>query len=274
MSYIKEKALSLLDIICIRCGWIVGSFAVLYYFPAGIAGGFTTSVLWVWLAGGITLLLLATVDHMTCGEKKPIRLPIYILRYCICFCVVWFFVVQLLVVSAMNASAPPSVDVLLILGAQVKGEEPGIALSERLASAYAYMEENPATAAVLCGGKGPGEDITEAECMYRYLTERGISPERLILEDRSTSTSENVRFARALIADQNASAAVLTSHFHVWRSVHLAKACGWTNVYGAAAPFSPILTPHYMAREFLTITTDFLRGNFDTRSIPETKGSA
>ena len=256
-----------MDKIFILSGWIVGSFAVLYYFLAGITGGFTTSVLWVWLAGGITLLLLATTDYITRGGRKLVRLPVYILRYGICICIVWFISVQVLVISAMNASAPPNVDVLLVLGAQVKGEQPGIALSDRLVSAYTYMEENPDTVAVLCGGKGPGESITEAECMYRYLAEKGIAPDRLILEDRSTSTSENVRFARALIPDQHASAAVLTSQFHVWRSVHLARACGWTEVYGEAAPFSALLTPHYMAREFLTITTDFLRGNFKIQSI-------
>ena len=268
MNYNKEKAASFLDRICIRFGQIVGSLAVLYYFLAGFAGGFTTSVLWVWLACGITLLLLAGFDHITRGGRKHLRMLIYILRCLIFFCVLWFIAVQLLVISGMNTSAPPGVDVLLVLGAQVKGEEPGIALSERLASAYQYLKENSATVAVLCGGRGPGEDITEAECMYRYLTERGISPERLILEDQSTSTSENVRFARALIPDRNANAAVLTSHFHVWRSMRLAEACGWTSVYGASAPFSPILTPHYMAREFLTITTDFLRGNFKTSLIP------
>ncbi len=245
------------------CGFIVGIAAVLYYLIAGITGGFGTSVLWVWLAAGIVLIALSSVDLLTNKRRCLIRISVLILRYIICFCVVWFFAVQALVISGMNDAAPAGVDYLLVLGAQVKGERPGIALSDRLESAFSYLSANPSTTAILCGGQGPGEDITEAECMRRYLTERGIAPERLLMEDKSTSTAENVRFARKLVVEKNISAGVLTSHFHVWRSVRLAEASGWENVHGEAAPFSPILTPHYMAREFLTITTDALRGNLN-----------
>lgn len=244
------------------CGFTVGSASVVYYLIAGFVGGFGTSVLWVWLAAGIVLSVLAAIDILTANRKYTlIRIPVLVLRYAICFCVIWFFAVQILVCSGMQAKAPPNVDYLLVLGAQVKGEDPGIALSARLESAFSYLSANPNATAILCGGQGPGENITEAECMRRYLTERGIAPERLILESKSTSTAENVSFARDLVDSKSASASVLTSHFHVWRSVHLARACGWENIYGEAAPFSPILTPHYMAREFLTITTDALRGN-------------
>ena len=58
-----------------------------------------------------------------------------------------------------------------------------------------YLEENPETKAVLSGGKGTGEDITEAEAMYRYLEKKGISPERLLKEEHSTNTSENLKFS-------------------------------------------------------------------------------
>jgi len=243
------------------CGITLGIAALLYWMAAGIAGGFRTSVLWVWAAAGTVLILVGLADRKTAGRRGWIRLPVLVLRYAILVCAVWFFSVQALVISAMNDRAPAGADVILVLGAQVKGEQPGIALTARLESAYEYLSDNPGTRAILCGGQGPGENVTEAECMHRFLTERGIDESRLTREDRSTSTAENVRFAREMAGEEPGTAVVLTSHFHLWRAVRLARSCGWETAVGHAAPFSPILTPHYMAREFLTITVDTLRGN-------------
>ena len=61
------------------------------------------------------------------------------------------------------------------------------------------MEENPETKAVLSGGKGDGESITEAQAMCNYLVEHGIDRERLILEEKSTSTTENLKFSLGMI---------------------------------------------------------------------------
>ena len=61
------------------------------------------------------------------------------------------------------------------------------------------MEENPETKAVLSGGKGDGESITEAQAMCNYLVEHGIDRERLILEEKSTNTTENLKFSLGII---------------------------------------------------------------------------
>ena len=76
-------------------------------------------------------------------------------------------------------------DYIIVLGAHVNGTKLTLALLERVRRALLYLEENPGTKAVLSGGRGDGERISEAEAMYRYLTEHGISPERLIKEERS-----------------------------------------------------------------------------------------
>jgi len=239
----------------------IGCAAILYYFAAGIFGGFGTSVLWIWPAGGATLIALGAFSPAAWRRGGRPRLLITAAYALIGMCVLWFFAIQALVLSGMNDRAPAGADVILVLGAQVRGEAPGIALRERIGTAYDYLTANPEAKAILCGGQGAGEDITEAECMRRELVSRGITEERLILESRSTSTAENVRFARELAEDPSAAAVIVTSHFHMYRAVRLAKACGWENVYGEAAPFSPLLTPHYMAREFLTILADTRRGN-------------
>ena len=88
-----------------------------------------------------------------------------------------------------------NLDYLVVLGAQVNGTKLSNSLRLRVERAGEYLEENPETKAVLSGGKGTGEDITEAEAMYRYLEKKGISPERL--SERGAfpqNTSENLKF--------------------------------------------------------------------------------
>lgn len=242
-------------------GIAAGAAALLYYIAAGSLAGFGVSVLWVWAAAGSVLLLLGIADLVTLTACRPVRRIILGLRYTILLCVVWFSVTQFCVLSAMTAEPPVDVDYLLIAGAMVYGEEPSPALLARLDTAYAYLTAHPDTVAILCGGRGAGEDITEAECMRRILTAYGVDPARLILEDNSSTTAENMQNARRLVADTEATAAVVTSNFHVFRSVRIAEKCGWRMVYGLAAPFGGIMLPHYMAREFLTISVDTLRGN-------------
>ena len=73
-------------------------------------------------------------------------------------------------------------------------------LQERLDAALKYLDDHKDTICVLSGGKGSDESISEAECMYRYMTERGIDPTKLIREDKSTTTRENLLFSMELLA--------------------------------------------------------------------------
>ena len=59
-----------------------------------------------------------------------------------------------------------------------------------------YAEEYPDTVLVLTGGKGYGEDISEAECMRRYLVKHGVAESRLLLEDQLPTL---IPFDRAVV---------------------------------------------------------------------------
>lgn len=89
--------------------------------------------------------------------------------------------------TGMFAKGKPELDYLVILGAQVRGTVPSRALRKRLDTALAYLEENPGTIAVVSGGRGPGEDITEAEIMKEYLLLHGIDEKRILVETDSTT---------------------------------------------------------------------------------------
>lgn len=243
-------------------GILFGLVLIGYYLAAGIAGGFTVSVLWVWLAAGMTITLLGIADlWMWFHPIRPIRIAVAVLRWIILACVVAFFSVVGAVLSAMHDTCPVHADYLIVPGAKVYGDQPSDALRARIDLAWDYLSRNPDTVAILSGGQGSGEDISEAECMRRTLASYGLTEDRMLLEERSTTTAENMQFSYALYGDPDASVGIVSSNFHLYRSIRLAKKCGWTRVYGIPAPFRGIMLPHYIAREFLTITVDTLRGN-------------
>lgn len=123
---------------------------------------------------------------------------------------------------------PAENSTLVVLGCRVYGERASLSMVERLEAAYEYLQENEAAVCILSGGKGSGENITEAECMYRYLCNMGISPERLYKEEESTSTRENLKFSLELINELGLSSniAIATSEYHQYRAGLIAEDLG------------------------------------------------
>lgn len=143
----------------------------------------------------------------------------------------------------------------------VKGDVPSKALELRLKAALKYARENEDTILVLSGGQGFGEDITEAECMENYLTAHGISRERLVLEEKSTNTKENLKFSDALTGCSQKNTGILSNNFHVYRAVKIAEKAGYEHPYGIAAPSDPIMQVHYVVREAAALIKAKIYGN-------------
>ncbi|MBQ8359921.1 MAG: YdcF family protein [Oscillospiraceae bacterium] len=130
------------------------------------------------------------------------------------------------IVSAAHQTPQPDSAYIVVLGAGVRGTVPSLTLRERINGAYAYLSANPDTIAILCGGQGPGEDMTEAACMYRELTGMGIDGSRLLLEDQSTSTIENLTFAlekaEAATGVRPEKIGIVSSEYHLFRACQFA----------------------------------------------------
>lgn len=122
-------------------------------------------------------------------------------------------------------------DYVIVLGCQVRGTQPGIYLRGRINKAYEYLTENPKSKAILSGGQGDAEDISEGQCMYNCLTEMGIDGSRLIIEDESASTIENfdnsIRKLRESGIDIK-EITIVTNDFHEYRASSFAKKNGLT----------------------------------------------
>ena len=122
------------------------------------------------------------------------------------------------------------IETLIVLGCKVYGEHASRSLRERLDAALIYLEENPNSQCIVSGGMGEGEKISEAECMYRYLTKKGINSSRIIKEDKSTSTRENLRFSKKIMEEKGLgnNIAIATSEYHQYRASQIAKSLGFS----------------------------------------------
>ena len=166
-----------------------------------------------------------------------------------------------LIGSTFSAKGEQQLSYLIVLGAQMKPNGPSVVLEKRLRRAYTYLTENPETLCVLSGGQGSNEPVSEAQGMYDDLVKKGIDPKRLILEDQSTNTVENLRFSRKLIPQEVQRVGIVTSNFHVYRSLQLAKQQGFLDPVGISADSGVYFLPNNVLRECFGIVKDRLYGN-------------
>lgn len=155
--------------------------------------------------------------------------------------------------------------VMVILGCQVKPWGPSILLQDRLDKALDYLEDHPDLTIVVSGGQGPDEHISEAQCMYDYLTEHGVDGDQILMEDQSHNTVENLRYTVDLLAeegyDPTADVVVVSNGFHLTRVRMLwSRVCGGDyNLSTLAAPSSHVPSRLKMyIREPLALVKSFM----------------
>lgn len=243
------------------CILILGLTMIAYYIALGLAVRFGQSLQFLWLAVGLGCV--ARFAFWEWAYRRDLHFPakpLWALRIAVLVLVSVFLISEAVILGAGFAPAPQGVDYVVVLGARVNGREPSGALRNRIQRAREYLLENPDTLAVLTGGKGSDEDISEAQCMYENLVAGGIDPARLILEDQATDTSENLAFSRRLIPE-GASVALVTNNFHIFRSLALARGQGW-DVEAIPVATSMLSLPHYLMREFIGVAYEIVQGNF------------
>lgn len=148
------------------------------------------------------------------------------------------------------------VDYIIILGAGLDGAEVSTRLKKRLDQAYHYLKNNDAPI-IVSGGQGPDELVTEAYAMSVYLVKKGIDKERLILEDQSTSTQENLLFSSKYIPNDKKDIIIVTSDYHMFRAKMLAKRLNF-NVQGISAKSLRKKLPKQFLREIFAIIKDLV----------------
>lgn len=206
---------------------------------------------------GAVVLLFGLLDALL--RRIPFAAKIFraVLRVGVCAVLIAAIGTGVWIGSCAKGTDDPKADFVIVLGAGVNGESPSRSLSERLTAAQAYLEQYPDAIAILSGGKGDGENISEALCMYGWLTERGVAPERLRMEDKAANTEENIRFSLALIEREFGArpqtAAVVSSSYHLARASLLAKAEGLRMLAVPASTGNPFYYCQMFLREIVAV---------------------
>lgn len=227
--------------------WLVPGIRFSAYLCFGLAG---LCVFWIFLC---RLAKLSIVFNVCKRVFLVIFLGILIL----------FDILEVLIINhgkADNSAVP--VDAIIVLGAGVNGESPSLTLQTRIHAAASYMKQHPDVPVVLSGGQGPGENITEAECMRRELWTNHLDwNNRYLLEERSTSTAENFAFSKMILQEygidtDSAVIAVVTNDFHIFRANLLAQREGLHTIgVPAELPWWWLNVNYYVREAFALIKT-------------------
>ena len=205
---------------------------------------------------GIACFLLALIWHGHYKGKFSLPRKLIVVFWSLVSVSVALFGVLLgMIVHGQSVGPQENADYLIVLGAGLRGDRPSLVLRNRIEAAAKYLAENPGSKVVVSGGQGPDELISEAEAMRRALAGMGIEEERILMEDQSTSTHENLTFSKAYIPD-GASVVIVTSRFHVYRACHLARESGYTSVSGLGAKNVRWLNPTNYLRECMAVFKD------------------
>ena len=238
-----------------------GGICLLYFITLLAYAGLLTHFAWFWAAAGGYLILTGAalrVRHSIPGAGRAAGILLGLALAAVLFFAA-FFARSMTEMRAGKEDGDP-LDFVVVLGAQVRGEVPSRALRMRLDRAWEYWQAHRDCVLILTGGQGSGENITEAECMRRYLAEKGLPGEKMILEDASTSTYENLIFADKLSGCAAARTGIVSNSFHIFRALGIARKLGYGQVRGLAAPTEPLMLPHYMTREALALALGKIRG--------------
>ncbi len=239
---------------------LIGAACLIYCAVIFIFGTFGSWFFLIWGAAGAACLALAQllargIWRALPGAFRMTALAVFGLGLLL------FCVIEGLIISRFGSKGPKNLDYLVVLGAQIWESGPSRALQLRLDTACAYLEENENTLVIVSGGQGSNEPMSEAQGMYDYLVKKGISPERIFMEDRSTNTHENLLFSKAFIQKEDAQVGIVTNNFHVYRATRLADKLGYEKAYGIAAPSDKLMQANNMVREFFGVMKDWAVGN-------------
>ena len=226
---------------------VLGTICVLYYVLLVIRAGIMVNFGWFWLVAGAGFLLAALLRR--CGQRPAAVWSgrLILAGLAAVFILIGIFSIQ--VISGMNPSTTDNLEYVIVLGAQVRGKEPSLALAQRIDKALETVHKDPDLTLILSGGQGRGEEISEAQCMWNELTKAGVDENRLILEDKSTSTRENLVFSDRLSGCAKKRCGILSNDFHLYRALKLARKLGYEDVYGIAGESEVLMKPHYIVRE-------------------------
>ena len=241
------------------CAVLLGAGLILRFVAVGYS--FSALICFGLLGLVICYRLLRLLETRFFGLARALRLA---LNCCVTLgCLVAGLTLLVICKESAGAADMPCGH-LVVLGAGVHGTTPSPSLQDRLDATERFARENPEVILIVSGGQGPDEDISEAQCMYEWLVAAGVAPERIWMEDRATSTEENLRFSLDLIEEKTGArpeaVGVLSSEYHMLRAKMFGQKIG-VQVYGVPAPTGRITAKiNYFLREIAGVWHEIILG--------------
>ena len=195
--------------------------------------GYSFTVLVCWCLIGI--ILFYNTMHLL-RNKFPVETRVVkrIFTVILCIGLLVCGITEAIIIKASFGEPKESCEYVVVLGAKVRPDGPSVSLMDRIRAANDYMNAHPDVIAVVSGGKGTDEPMSEAQCMYDELIKLGVDPNRIWMEDKATSTWENLHFALDLIEEKPGTRpekiGLLSSEYHMFRASLFADACGVDSV--------------------------------------------
>ena len=202
--------------------------AIWYVFTFLMAGYSFSALVCLCLIGILLFYNVCYLSRMRFPKTTKVVKGLFTFLLCIGLLVV--SVTECFIIHASLGDKTETCEYMVVLGAKVRADGPSVSLMDRIKAAAAYMEEHPEVIAIVSGGQGVDEPMTEAQCMYENLVKLGVDPSRIWLEDKATSTWENLRFTLDLIEERTGQRpteiGLLSSEYHLFRAKMFAKECG------------------------------------------------
>ena len=231
----------------------LGLLSLVYYcFLVWYTRRVNSTFSWFWLLLGVWNVIVAVLVDIfpDWGDYTILAIQLCVLLV--------YVLVETLIFCAMVALPHKNLDYIIVLGAQIRGTTISGTLKRRLDRALAYMEKNEETVCIVTGGQGKGEAVSEAKAMADYLIGCGIDEERVLLENQSTSTYENLMNTYDLLEISDSErVGIVTNNFHMYRATKYAKWIGYKKVYSIVASCDVVLFLNYMTREFFAVLMMF-----------------
>ncbi|MDE7325644.1 MAG: YdcF family protein [Lachnospiraceae bacterium] len=239
-----------------------GVLSLIYFILIAVYSGIRTSFLWFWPFFSVCCAAASFLLFLGMGKKSTFwRFLTPAITACVWLSFLLLFSVEYAIMRSAAKEPKEESEYMIVLGAQVRGDKPSLTLQARIDSAAEYLTAHPQIKVICSGGQGKGENLPEALAIKNGLVAKGISPSRILIEDRSTNTVENLRFCLDLLPDPSSPTIIVTNDFHCMRAGLIAKKCGYANSFTLPAGQFLLTTPHYFIREFFALFKDFLFGN-------------
>lgn len=240
-----------MTVFCIAAGLL----CLCYFFFLLLYTGFTSAFYLIWPAMGAGFLLLGRLFRIRFWQLLPGIIRCLLLGAVI-LGIFFFAAVEGMILRGSLTVPEKGLDYVVVLGAHVRPEGPSRALRLRLERALTYARENPSSILIVSGGQGDNEPCTESSAMKNWLVSHGMEPERILEEDQSKNTRQNLAFSKKMIPE-GASVGIVSSDFHICRALHLAETLGYDTVCGIPARGDLPTQPSNLLREFFAVVKDF-----------------